>query len=109
MQLLHSSIEANSYCATAAFAYLCLKRTETQKFEQSRHMAYETNSLGAVSNGIMDRVNTLIADYRAKVARRKIYRDTLRELSALSHRELCDLGLNHSEIKRVAYQAAYES
>ncbi|MCI5109319.1 MAG: DUF1127 domain-containing protein [Marivita sp.] len=57
----------------------------------------------------MDRVNTLIADYRAKAARRKIYRDTLRELSALSHRELCDLGLNHSEIKRVAYQAAYES
>jgi uncharacterized protein YjiS (DUF1127 family) len=72
-------------------------------------MAYETNSLGAVSNGIMDRVNALIADYRANAARRKVYRDTLRELSALSHRELCDLGLNHSEIKRVAYQAAYES
>jgi uncharacterized protein YjiS (DUF1127 family) len=109
MQLLHSSIEANLDCASAAFAYLCLKRTETRKIEQSRDMAYETNSLGAVGTGIMDRVNALIADYRAKAARRKIYRDTLRELSALSHRELCDLGLNHSEIKRVAYQAAYES
>ncbi|WP_439124214.1 DUF1127 domain-containing protein [Marivita sp.] len=72
-------------------------------------MAYETNSLGAVGNGIIDRMNTLVADYRAAAARRKVYRDTLRELSALSDRELCDLGLNHSEIKRVAYQAAYEA
>jgi uncharacterized protein YjiS (DUF1127 family) len=109
MQLLHSSIEANFHCAIAAFTYLWFKRTETHKFEQSRHMAYETNSIGAVGNTIMDRVNSLIADYRAQAARRKIYRDTLRELNALTHRELCDLGLNHSEIKRVAYQAAYES
>lgn len=109
MHLLHSSIESKSYCAYAAFAYLCLKRTETLKFEQSRHMAYETNSLGAVGNGIMARVNMMVAEYRAKAARRKVYRDTLRELGALSHRELCDLGLNQSEIKRVAYQAAYES
>ena len=109
MQLLHSSVETNLYCATAAFAYLCLKRTETRKFEQSRQMAYETNTLGAAGTGLMDRVNTLVSNYRAKAARRKIYRDTLRELSALSHRELCDLGLNQSEIKRVAYQAAYES
>lgn len=72
-------------------------------------MAYETNSISGVGTGLMDRLNSLVADYRAKAARRKVYRDTLRELSALSHRELCDLGLNHSEIKRVAYQAAYES
>lgn len=72
-------------------------------------MAYETNSIGAVGSSFMDRVHTLIAEYRAQAARRKVYRNTLRELSALSHRELCDLGLNHSEIKRVAYQAAYES
>ncbi|OSQ43221.1 DUF1127 domain-containing protein [Marivita geojedonensis] len=72
-------------------------------------MAYETNSISGVGTGLMDRLNSLVADYRAKAARRKVYRDTLRELSALSHRELCDLGLNQSEIKRVAYQAAYES
>jgi uncharacterized protein YjiS (DUF1127 family) len=108
MQMLHSSVEAKSYCASAAFAYLGLKRTETQKFEQSRHMAYETNSIGAVGNTIMDRVNALVAEYRAKAARRKIYRNTLRELSALSDRELQDLGLNQSELRRVAYQAAYE-
>lgn len=109
MQMLHSSVEANLYCADAAFAYLCLNRTETHKFEQSRDMAYETNSISGVGTGLMDRLNSLVADYRAKAARRKVYRDTLRELSALSHRELCDLGLNQSEIKRVAYQAAYES
>ncbi len=71
-------------------------------------MAYETNSIGAVGNTIMDRVNALVAEYRAKAARRKIYRNTLRELSALSDRELQDLGLNQSELRRVAYQAAYE-
>lgn len=111
MQMLHSSVEVKKDCACAAFAYLCLKRTETHIFEQSGHggqMAYETNSIGG-STGIITRFNALIADYRAKAARRKIYRETLRELSALSARDLNDLGLNRSEIRRVAYQAAYEA
>ena len=72
-------------------------------------MAYETNSISGFGSGITDRFHAMMADYRAKAARRKVYRDTLRELSALSHRELADLGLNQSELRRVAYQAAYES
>ena len=72
-------------------------------------MAYETSSISGVGTGLMDRLNALIADYRAKAARRKIYRDTLRELNSLGDRELNDLGLNKSEIRRVAYQAAYEA
>lgn len=109
MQLLHSSVEPKTYCAVAAFAYLCLKRTETHKFELSSHMAYETNSISTFGTSILDRVAAVIADYRVKAAHRKVYRDTVRELGALSNRELCDLGLHRSEIRRVAYQAAYES
>ncbi|MEX0305133.1 MAG: DUF1127 domain-containing protein [Leisingera sp.] len=44
-----------------------------------------------------------------KFARYRLYRQTVNELSALTARDLADLGLNRSEIKRVAYQAAYEN
>jgi uncharacterized protein YjiS (DUF1127 family) len=44
-----------------------------------------------------------------KFARFRLFRQTLNELSELSNRELADLGLNRSIIKRVAYQAAYEN
>lgn len=43
-----------------------------------------------------------------KVNRYRLYNRTVSELSSLSGRELADLGLSRSEIKRVAYQAAYE-
>jgi uncharacterized protein YjiS (DUF1127 family) len=45
----------------------------------------------------------------AKFARFRLYRQTVNKLSELSNRELADLGLNRSLIKRVAYQAAYEN
>lgn len=70
-------------------------------------MAYESNLTNTASNGIADQIAGFFADLRAKAARRKIYRDTLRELSALSNRELDDLGLNRTMLKRIAHQAAY--
>ncbi|QBF31237.1 DUF1127 domain-containing protein [Thalassococcus sp. S3] len=45
---------------------------------------------------------------RSLFLRRKLYRETLNELSSLSNRDLADLGLNRSMLKRVAWQAAYE-
>ncbi|MEO9782417.1 MAG: DUF1127 domain-containing protein [Sedimentitalea sp.] len=39
----------------------------------------------------------------------RVYRHTLSELSVLSDRELADLGLHRSMLKRIAYQAAYEA
>ncbi|MFP7571236.1 DUF1127 domain-containing protein [Marivita sp. S2033] len=71
-------------------------------------MAYQSNLTEVASNGFMDRLTALVANIREKAARRKMYRTTLRELSALSTRELDDLGLNRSMLTRVAYQAAYE-
>lgn len=71
-------------------------------------MAYQSNLTNTASHGFVDQIATFFADLRAKAARRKVYRETLRELSALSPRELNDLGLDGSMLKRIAYQAAYE-
>lgn len=51
----------------------------------------------------------LIEELGVKFKRFRLYRQTVNELSELSGRELADLGLNRSMIKRVAYQAAYEN
>jgi len=50
--------------------------------------------------GLLKSASTRVANYRA-------YRKTVNELSALSSRELDDLGLNRSMIKRIALEAAY--
>lgn len=71
-------------------------------------MAYQSNLTQAASNGFADKIAAFLADYRAKAARRKLYRETLHELRALSARDLADLGLHKSMINRIAYQAAYE-
>lgn len=42
------------------------------------------------------------------LARRKVYHTTLSELSALTDRDLKDLGIPRSSIKRVAMEAAYD-
>lgn len=42
-------------------------------------------------------------------AMRRVYNTTKTELSALSGRELADLGIHPSEIKRIAWEAAYGS
>lgn len=49
----------------------------------------------------------LLAGLRDALARRKVYRETLRELKSLSSRELADLGISRSMITRVATEAAY--
>ncbi|WP_390910355.1 DUF1127 domain-containing protein [Pseudosulfitobacter sp. SM2401] len=42
------------------------------------------------------------------LARRKVYRATYSELAALSDRDLNDLGIRRSNIKRMAMEAAYD-
>ncbi len=45
---------------------------------------------------------------RQSLARRKVYRATLLELSALTDRYLKDLGIPRSNIKKLAMEAAYD-
>lgn len=54
------------------------------------------------------RVANLINGLRVRKARYSVYRTTVRELDALSERELADLGIHRSAIRAIAYQAAYE-
>ena len=44
---------------------------------------------------------------RQALAKRRVYRATHFELSALSNRDLNDLGIPRSNIKRLAMEAAY--
>lgn len=56
--------------------------------------------------GIIDRVRSALADLAARSRRARAYRTTFNELTVLSSRELADLGIHRSEIKRIAYTAA---
>jgi uncharacterized protein YjiS (DUF1127 family) len=60
---------------------------------------------GALPSG--GRLADLIASWRKAQAKRRIYRQTMRELNALSTRELTDLGISRSMISRIAMEAAY--
>ncbi|MEM7471356.1 MAG: DUF1127 domain-containing protein [Pseudomonadota bacterium] len=66
-------------------------------------MAHATTA----QNTVFDRVRAVIADLTERAARAKVYRTTRDELKNLSNRELADLGIHRSEIKRIAYEAAY--
>lgn len=54
------------------------------------------------------RVANMFNGLRARRAQYAVYRTTIRELEALSERELNDLGIHRSAIRGIAYKAAYE-
>lgn len=72
-------------------------------------MAFATDNCTTAQGGFAGGFASLFAGIREQMERRKLYRETLRELNALSNRELADLGLHRSMIRRIAYQAAYEA
>jgi len=84
---------------------------------QSRHgrtdkrsgalMALAQNINDAAGHGLGHRIADLFAAFEDARQRRRVYRQTLRELNGLTTRELADLGLHRSMITRVAFEAAY--
>ncbi|MFC7703275.1 DUF1127 domain-containing protein [Plastorhodobacter daqingensis] len=70
-------------------------------------MAYAHNTQAGHAS-ILDRAATLVAAVRDAIERRRVYRQTLRELNALSTRELNDLGINRSMVTRIALEAAMQ-
>lgn len=54
-----------------------------------------------------DRLRDIRGSLHGRFAAWKVYRTTYAELSALPDRELADLGLRRSELRRVAREAAY--
>jgi uncharacterized protein YjiS (DUF1127 family) len=69
-------------------------------------MAY-ANTTRAASFGIADRAALIVKSIRTALQRRRIYKQTVSELSALSSRELADLGISRTMINRLANEAAY--
>lgn len=51
-------------------------------------------------------ITTMIEAAKTRFARYRLYRQTVSELSALSNRELADLGLSRTMIRGLARQAA---
>ncbi|MDO6590250.1 DUF1127 domain-containing protein [Loktanella sp. D2R18] len=53
------------------------------------------------------RFNAFRSEIAQKIAAHKVYTSTVNELQSLSNRDLADLGVSRSDIKRIALEAAY--
>jgi len=69
-------------------------------------MAFYSDTHSA-SSSLFGRLAAAWEAYKADEAKRAAYKTTVRELRNLSDRELADLGMHRSHIKRIAYEAAY--
>lgn len=67
-----------------------------------------TSDFSAVNGIEISGLSALAADLKARWIQHKLYRQTVAELSALSNRELADLGINRSMIKSIAKQATQD-
>lgn len=65
----------------------------------------DTSATGAIS--LRDRIVARIDAARADFAKYRLYRKTLVELSALTDRDLADMGMHRSAIQGIAMEAAY--
>lgn len=55
---------------------------------------------------IAETAGSFASGLAGRIARYRLYRRTLNELSALSDRDLADLGIHRSQISEIARQAA---
>ncbi len=78
-------------------------------YRQEMTMAYATETGTRAQSGLTARLFALVEGLKANAARRRVFKQTYSELASLSNRELSDLGLNRSMIRRIAWQAAYEA
>lgn len=68
-------------------------------------MAY-VNTNSATAPSLTARIGTAFEKLATRYKQHRMYRETFNGLSALSNRELADLGLNRSELRHVSREAA---
>lgn len=68
-------------------------------------MAYVSNNAAAASSKDSG-VSVFFANVAERFRQYRVFRETYNELSALSDRELSDLGLSRSMIRRLALEAS---
>ena len=69
-------------------------------------MAYASGIRG-IEIGLAERALGFFRGLSDSRRRYRVYRQTVRELAALSERDLADLGLHRSSISTIAMEAAY--
>ena len=65
------------------------------------------NTTQSYDIGLMQRLRNALELVRASAAQRRTYNTTVRELAALGDRDLADLGIHRSNIRAIAYEAAF--
>ncbi len=71
-------------------------------------MTYVT-SANTIEIDFADRISSTFKGLFADYAKSRLARRTIRELSVLSTRELDDLGIARTNIKAIAYEAAFNA
>ena len=62
----------------------------------------------ASRNGFnLDGLRSALGNLKRNMINRRVFRTTYTELNALTTRDLADLGIERSEIRRLAWEAAY--
>mgnify|MGYP001327428752 FL=1 len=106
MQMLHSGIAGLSIVQSQnKFISNITRDAETTLLIKDNNMAYTADSSfakPAAFGGIFAALNKLTE----AMQRRRVYRTTVNELSALSDRDLSDLGVSRASIRRLALDAA---
>lgn len=69
-------------------------------------MAYVSGIRGT-ETGISGRIAGMVNNLRDTWRRNRVYRETVRELSALSARDLADIGIQRSQIHAISAKAAF--
>ncbi len=69
-------------------------------------MAY-VNTTRSLNVSFADRLGNIAKSVKLALNRRRLFNQTVRELNALSDRDLADLGIHASMIKQIATEAAY--
>lgn len=71
-------------------------------------MAYYNDIAGRsdLIERLLNSVARTLDNAAERLATHRVYKTTLNELQVLSNRELADLGLHRSELKRIAWEAA---
>lgn len=65
------------------------------------------NDIRHIEVGILAKFRDLRETLADRITRRRVFRTTVSELRNLSSRELNDLGINPSQIRAIAFEAAY--
>ena len=67
----------------------------------------DTASNATLLERLMATASNAFAAASTRQTKRRVYKTTLNELGALSNRDLADLGIARSEVRRIAWEAAY--